>query len=304
MLPKITRDSTIAVIAPGFPPDPQKTKKGIIYLENKGYSVKRAKSLNGNYAYFSATDEQRADEINSYFADPDIDAIFCARGGWGSLRLLDKLDYNVIKQNPKLLLGYSDITTLQLALWKKCRMPSISGPMVATDMSDDITHFTEEHLWGQIENQSNSYIVDLSDLENTVVIKKGTCSGTLLGGCLSLVVHQLCTPYSPDYNGAILFLEDIGERPYRIDRCLAQLKQAGILAKISGLIAGEFIDCEDNNNSFSVKELFEQYTSDAHYPVIFNFPYGHNPKKISMPVGVRAQLNTIRNIFEFKNPFI
>ena len=303
MLKKIVPGSTIAVIAPAFPPNKSKTKKGIEYLEKKGFKIVKGVSLNGNYGYLSAQDEQRAREINQFFADKSVDAIFCARGGWGTLRILDKLDYKIIAKNPKLLLGYSDITSLQLAIWQKCQVPSISGPMVAVEMGTGILDFTAKHFWDQLENSGKNYKIDLSSLTGIEYLKEGRCTGKLLGGCLSLIAHQLGTPYIPDFSNAILFIEDVGEKPYKIDRYLAQLRQAGVFEKISGLIAGEFIDCEDENGSFTVKEIIEQYINDRNFPVIYNFPYGHQAKKIAMPVGVSAVLDSTKKYLTIQNPF-
>jgi len=303
MLKKITTDSTIAVIAPAFPPKADKTKKGITYLKNRGFKIIESATLSGNFGYLSAPDELRAQEINACFADDNIDAIFCARGGWGTLRMLDKLDYETIKNNPKLLVGYSDITSLQMAIWHKSKVPAISGPMVSVEMGTGILKFTEKHFWQQIENKDEIYKIDLDHLENIQYMNEGQCSGIILGGCLSLLAHQLGTPYSPDYFNAILFIEDVGEKPYKIDRYLAQLKQAGIFNLISGLIVGEFIDCEDDAPSFSIKEIVNQYTAQCDFPVIYNFPYGHAAKKISLPIGVWANLDTPNKFLEFANPF-
>jgi len=305
MLRKIKPGGTIAVIAPAFPPVPEKTELGITYLESKGLKVKRGASLSGNWGYFSATDEQRAKEVNKAFADPDVDAIICARGGWGGLRLLDMLDYAVIKTNPKALVGYSDITFLQLAIWRQCAVPSISGPMVAVEMGGGIISFTEKHFWGQVENTAKKYVIDLNETD-AEIWQQGQASGTLLGGCLSMIAHQLGTPYSPNYTGAILFFEDVGEEPYKIDRYLAQLKQAGIFEQIKGLIIGEFIDCADDkgDQSFTIEKLLQQYFDEAPFPVLYNFPYGHGMKKISMPVGMHCQLNSQNREVIFNNPFI
>jgi len=303
MLKKIVPGSTIAVIAPAFPPNKKKTKKGIEYLKDRGYKIIEGSSLSGNYGYLSAPDEQRAREINDFFTQNSIDAIFCARGGWGTLRILDKLDYETIAKNPKLLVGYSDITSLQLAIWQKCRIPSISGPMVAVEMGAGILDFTARYFWDQIENTKDNYSIDLNALNNIEYIKDGRCSGTVLGGCLSLIAHQLGTPYIPDFKNAILFIEDVGEKPYKIDRYMAQLKQAGVFEEICGLIAGEFVDCEDENGGFSVKEIIEQYTHNRDYPVLYNFPYGHQAKKIAMPIGVAANLDTAKKNLTFNNPF-
>jgi muramoyltetrapeptide carboxypeptidase len=304
MLKKLSTGSTISVIAPAFPANPEKIELGITYLESRGYKVKRGKSLQGNFGYLSTSDEQRAHDLNNSFADPQIDAIICARGGWGGLRILDMLDYKTIAQNPKALVGYSDITTLQLAIWTKCKIPSISGPMVAVEMASGILDFTEEHFWKQINNPHTFYDIDLAKLD-IKTWNPGTCEGTLLGGCLSMVSHQLGTPYSPDYKGSILFIEDVGEEPYKIDRYLAHLKQAGIFNNINGLIIGQFLDCtDDGEKSFTVEEILHQYFDTATFPVLYNFPYGHGMKKISMPVGIETNLDTSKGLLSFKNPFM
>jgi muramoyltetrapeptide carboxypeptidase len=303
VLRKIQKSSTLAIIAPGFPANAEKIATGITYLESKGFKVKSGKSLQQNYGYFSAPDQQRAKEINDFFADPQVDAIFCVRGGWGSLRLLDKLDYNVILKNPKALIGYSDITTLQLAIWQKCGIPSISGPMVAVEMAGGILDFTEKFFWPQVTNREKEFTINLDETGGNFSIKSSS-EGTLIGGCLTMIVHQLGTPYAPDFKNCVLFIEDIGEEPYKIDRNLAQLKQAGILNSLNGLIVGSFIDCVDERSStFTLNEIFQHYFTDLLCPVIYAFPYGHGLKKVSLPIGVKARLNGRQNTILIDNPF-
>jgi muramoyltetrapeptide carboxypeptidase len=236
------------------------------------------------------------------FADPEVDLILCARGGWGGLRLVDKLDYNLIQNNPKLFVGYSDITTLQLAIWKMTGITSVSGPMVGVEMGKGILPFTEKHFWDQINNLSSEYVYDYSDTEAAVIIP-GQAGGKLLGGCLSLVSHLLGTPYAPKFSNSILFIEDVGEKTYKIDRYLAHLKQAGIFEQINGLILGDFVDCEPDADevSFTLDELFDDYFSETPYPVIKRFPYGHGDKKFSMPIGVNTFLDTQKSELKFGN---
>ncbi len=304
MLKKISHGSTISVIAPAFPPNPEKLELGIAYLEDKGFKVKRGASLQGNWGYLSATDEQRINDINDSFANPEVDAIICARGGWGGLRIIDKLDYKTIKLNPKILVGYSDITTLQLAIWAKCKVPSISGPMVAVEMGTGILDFSEKYFWEQIDNKKEMYNINLHEVE-AEIWNHGNVKGHLIGGCLSMISHQLGTPYSPSYNDSILFIEDIGEEPFKIDRYLAHLKQAGVFDSISGLVVGEFLDCtEDREPSFRLSDILHQYFDELDCPVIYNFPYGHSLKLISMPIGAMAHLDTEKELLSFENLFI
>ncbi len=305
-LPSLAPNGKIGITAPAFPPDAKKLRKGIDYLLGLGYEIDMGDSLTTTHGFFAGSDSLRINELHRMFADPKIDAIICARGGWGTLRLLDRLDYDLIHSNPKALVGYSDITTLQLAFWQKAGLPSFSGPMVAVEMGSGILPFTSDHFWDQIHNAENKYTLNLKSLE-TESWHQGTAKGTLLGGCLSMVSHQLGTPYSPDYNGAILFLEDVGEEPYKIDRYLAHLKQAGVFNQIAGLILCDFLDCEDSNESrkdIQVNEVLKDYFSDLNIPVISGFPYGHGMKKITMPIGVQAELDTSGQRLSFENPFL
>jgi muramoyltetrapeptide carboxypeptidase len=302
---KIIPGSKIGIIAPAFPPDGERLRNGIDYLLKMGYSVEPGKSLSAQHGYFAGTDSLRLDDLHRMYEDFTIDAILCARGGWGTLRMLDKLDYVSIEKNAKLLIGYSDITTLQLAIWTKTGLPSLSGPMAAVEMGTGILDFTEQHFWDQIENNNNWYAFYF-DNEEISIWNNGSASGTLLGGCLSMVAHQLGTPYSPDYKDAILFLEDVGEEPYKIDRYLAQLDQAEILNKVNAVILGNFLDCKNDDTkrkSFTVEEVLKDYFSKRDYPVIYNFPYGHGMRKMSMPIGVQTRLNTKQNLVEFANLF-
>ncbi|TFH01062.1 MAG: LD-carboxypeptidase [Calditrichales bacterium] len=303
MLKTIPGRPTIGIISPAFIPVEERLRAGIHYLENLGCRVKRAKYLGQTDGYFAGTDAQRVADIHQMFADPEVDLIICARGGWGGLRMLDQLDYDLLRQHAKLLVGYSDVTSLQLAMWKKSRIPSLSGPMVGVEMGKGILPFTEKHFWGQVHNPQPLYEFGFSQTKTSVLIP-GRAEGILLGGCLSLVSHLLGTPYQPDFSNTILFLEDVGEEPYKIDRYLAHLKQAGVFNQINGLILGEFVDCEAEAGkpSFTLNEILQHYFSEAAYPVLMNFPYGHDAFKFSMPVGVNAVLDTDKKLLQLSNP--
>jgi len=305
MLKPLSKNSTIGVLAPAFPPDAQKLQKGAAYLHERGHRVIMGKTPTARHGYFAGNDQLRLEELQTMFANPEIDMIICARGGWGTLRLLNQIDYALLQAHPKALVGYSDITTLQLAFWKKAGLPSLSGPMVAVEMGSGILPFTERHFWDQIYNPRDFYSVNLTDAA-TEIWKKGRAAGPLLGGCLSMVSHQLGTPYSPDYTGAVLLLEDVGEEPYKIDRYLAHLKQAGVFGKISALILGNFLECEDENparNMVSIHDVLAEYFSDSPFPVVYDFPYGHGMKKITMPIGARVELDATEGVLTMENIF-
>jgi len=304
-LKRIRPDSTIGVFAPGFFPDETKLRNGLAYLRDRGFRLTEGESLYQRHGYFAGTDQVRINDLHKLFADPDVDAIICARGGWGTLRLLNSIDYELIRKNPKLFVGYSDVTTLQLAFWTRSGLPSISGPMVAVEMGSGIEEFTADHFWEQVFNEKRSYRVRFTD-HGASVWQGGRAQGLLLGGCLSMMSHQLGTIYSPDYTGCLLYIEDIGEEPYKIDRYLAHLKTAGVFDNISALIIGTFIDCVDTNekrNSFTVEEVLMDYFMNAAYPVVYNFPYGHGDIKLSMPVGIPGELDTETGYLSWGNPW-
>ncbi len=294
----LSTNSTIGVIAPGFQPDQTKLGNGIRYLKNKGFRIKHGKSLTAKHGYFAGSDDLRIEDIHTMFEDDEVDAIICARGGWGCLRLLDKIDYDLIKKNKKILIGYSDITSLQLALLKKITLPSLSGPMVAIEMAKKMDSFTEKYFWNQLLSENETLLLSLSENRIDTLIA-GKAKGTLIGGCLSMISAQLATPYSPNYDGAILFLEDINEPLYKIDRYLSQLRLSGIFKAINGLIIGNFINCGDNQKNLN--ELFFEYLSGMDIPVIINFPYGHSVKKISLPIGTECTINTKNSIIQINS---
>lgn len=303
MFSKIKSGSKIGVLSPAWIPVSERFYNGCKYFEEKNISLKIGNSVKDQYKYFAGTDEKRAGDLHEMYLDPQVEAIICTRGGWGTLRFVNQLDYELIRANPKPLIGYSDITTIQNAIWHKSGVPSLSGPMLAVEFGKGISEFSEKHFWGYLNNSAPDYKVDLNQI-NSIVLNNGRSSGTLLGGCLSLVSHLLGTPYCPDFDGAILFLEDVGEEPYKIDRYFAHLKQAGVFDKINGLILGEFLDCTtDNVLSFSVDELIEEYFSVLNIPVIYNFPYGHGANKITMPIGANCVIDTKLNSLTLGNLF-
>lgn len=305
MLNPVKPDSTIGVIAPAYAPVPERLERGIRYLKDKGFRVAEGRSLAAKKGHFAGDDQLRLDDLHRMYADPEVDAIICARGGWGCLRYVDRIDFDLIRSNPKLLTGYSDITTLQLAILKETGLPSLSGPMVAVEMGLGIPAFTEKHFFNQIFNKEPQYSFNLHE-NGADVFNSGRAEGILQGGCLSLIASQLGTPFQPGFKDAVLFIEDVGESSYKIDRFLAQLKQSGILYSVRGVILGEFLDCDPepgDMESSKINDLIHDYFGDLPVPVIYNFPYGHSLKKISIPLGVQATIDTDTGQVTFGNPF-
>jgi muramoyltetrapeptide carboxypeptidase len=288
--PKLTRDGRVAVFAPASaPPDPRRYRDGLAALRQRGLHVAAPDHVPAT-GYLAGPDDLRLDRLNELFRRDDIDAIICARGGYGTLRLLDGLDYDAIAARPKLIVGYSDITALQLALLAQCGLPSLSGAMVAPDWSrmDD---FSESSFWTLAGGGAPVAITNPRGAP-LLSIRRGDVSGPLIGGNLTMVAALLGSDFLPDLTGAILYVEEVGEAPYRIDRLFAQLALAGVLEEIGGLVLGAFTDCnpEPGRPSLALKEIIHHYAAMVDGPVVGGLVYGHLRPKPSLPVGVQAHL--------------
>jgi muramoyltetrapeptide carboxypeptidase len=293
----LKKGDVIGIISPASSPDDfSRIEKGISYLESLGYKVKLGKHIYKRFGYLSATDDERAEDLNKMFADREVRAIFCVRGGYGTPRILDKIDYNIIKRNPKIFVGYSDITALQLAIFKKTGLITFSGPMLAVDMYSDFDPYAEEFFWKILTAKSKKIEIKNPDGVELIVLRHGVATGTLLGGNLSLLASIIGTKFQPNFKDSILVIEDIGEEPYRIDRYLSQLKNAGILNRINGCIIGQFTDCvaKEPEKSLTLEQIFQDYLGKLKIPVISNLSYGHIPRKITLPIGANVKIDTKR----------
>jgi muramoyltetrapeptide carboxypeptidase len=297
---RLTGGDLIGIVSPAGPiSDTSKIDRGVRYLESLGYRVTVGKNAALKKGYLAGSDKERVDDLHSMFANGDVRAIFCMRGGYGTPRLLRLLDYRLIARNPKILVGFSDITALQLALWHKCRLITFHGPMVGTDMAEAIDPYTEEMFWRILSSDAESHKISL---DKSVVLHRGSAVGRLLGGNLSLIVTLIGTPWFPRLSRAMLFIEEIGEEPYRIDRMLTQLKNAGILDSVSGILSGQLIDCVPQNLStpqLTADQVLDELQRTLRKPFLANAPFGHHPTKLTLPVGVRAKLDTHRRTLTF-----
>ncbi len=289
---KLRHGDTIGIVGPASPAAEDRLQRGLAYLVGQGFKLKLGHSVRRTHGYLAGSDEERASDFNRMLADPEVKAIFCIRGGYGTPRLLQRIDYGLAERHPKIVLGYSDLTALQLALFARAQLVSFSGPMVAVEMAEGLEPFTARALWDAVM-QGESVLALGPANARLRCLKPGAAQGPLLGGCLSMLCALMGTPYLPDLTGAILFIEDIGEEPYRIDRQLTQLKHAGVLHKLAGLAIGRFEDCAPKGPapSLTLEEVFEEVLSDVDIPVVSGLPYGHLPKKRTIPVGVQARLD-------------
>ncbi len=289
----LKQGDTIGLICPATAPeDLSRIEKSAIYFSRLGYKVLIGKNVFKSYGYLAGSDKERKDDIASMFANKKVKAIICIRGGYGSGRLLDMLPYDLIRKNPKIFVGFSDITSLQTAFLAQSGIISIAGPMAAVDFHSTSDPYTEENFWRMITEPKPFGIVPLPSGHKVNILKKGTGEGVLFGGNFANFVSLLGTPYFPKPDNKILLIEDVDEKPHRIDRMLNQLKLAGVFEKIYGVIAGQFTDCESTSkNAFTVEEVLEQYLGKLKVPVITNFPHGHTKHIASLPIGGKVRVN-------------
>lgn len=291
---KISQNNRIGIITPASPVDLNKTEKGKEYLETLGFEVKLGENASRKYTYLAGSDQQRANEINEMFRDDSIDAIFCTRGGYGTPRLLDLLDYDLIKNNPKIIVGFSDITAILNAIMQETSLITFHGPMLASNMSKKLDDLTFKSLFNILKGIDQDFFLKNPGDVSLASMNSGKASGRIVGGNLALVCSLMGTPYEIDTQGKILFLEDIGEKPYRIDRMLTQLRLAGKFNDAAGIILGNWNDCTDKDESFTIEELFDQIIKPCGKPIIVNFQSGHCTPMLTLPIGAMAEIDSDR----------
>jgi muramoyltetrapeptide carboxypeptidase len=300
---KLKRGDVIGIISPSSPvSDKAKLDASMSYFEKMGYRVKVGLNALKERGYLAGSDEERLEDVHNMFLDKEVKLIICLRGGYGASRLLDKIDYNIIKNNPKIFCGYSDITALQNAFFYKTGLITFAGPMAGVDFYKDISLFTEENFWNTLTSDEPLKI-NYPEGERLNSYRSGIAEGRLIGGNLSLFSSLIGTKYLPEPEGKILLLEEVGEAPYRIDRMLNQLRLSGYLGKIKGVILGSFEDCieiDPQRKSLNLYELMEDYfIKDFHAPVVYNLNHGHINNNLTIPIGVNVRINGSKCSIEF-----
>ncbi|NML08845.1 LD-carboxypeptidase [Sphingobium sp. AR-3-1] len=263
-----------------------------------GLKPKAAPHLAGRYGYLAGTDADRAADVNAMFADPDVRAVFAVRGGWGCARILPRLDFAMIRKNPKLLVGFSDITALHLAFAAKAGFTTIHGPNAASSWG----RFSWDAFRAVAFDAATPTFATPVGQEDRLAqrsgrirtFRPGVARGRLLGGNLTVLAALMGTTWLPDFTGAILFIEDIGEQPYRIDRMLTQLSLAGVLGRLAGVAFGQCTDCGPGGASyggFTLSEVLQQHLEPLGIPVFQGGQFGHVANQYSLPLGVMAEMD-------------
>ncbi len=290
---------TIGIVSPSgaiFESEPYEI--AVESLEAMGLKVKLGEFVKARYGHLAGTDQQRAEELNGMFLDPTVDGIICLRGGSGAARLLDKLDYQGIARNPKVFVGYSDITALHLALYHKTGLVTYHGPIAVSEWNEfTVRHFKDVLFEGDkllFENpqEKGGFLTQTKDRIRTIY--PGTAQGTLLGGNLAVLTNIMGTPYFPtDWENKILYLEDVGEAIYAVDRMMSQLHLGGVLEQIAGFVFGKCTRCTPGSGygSLTLEEVLDHYIKPLGIPAYSGAMIGHIPRNVTIPNGIRAEVN-------------
>ena len=294
--PVLRSGDTVGIVAPASNVNPDDLETGCVALRQLGYKPFYFESILERDLYFAGSAARRGRELEEMFVRDEVRAIICARGGYGSNYLLDVLDLNKIKAHPKIFVGYSDLTTLLAYFADSAGIITFHGPMVAKDFAH--ADGVDAASWQSALNGSSDWAVDLDSEVKSLV--EGSAEGILYGGCLSILVASLGTPYEIRTAGTILFLEDIAAKPFQIDRMLMQLKLAGKLTDVQGIIFGEMLDCRQNSSNkdqgYTLEEVVLRVVGDLGVPVAYGLRSGHvSRRNITLPFGVGAALNVATN---------
>jgi muramoyltetrapeptide carboxypeptidase len=281
--------ATLAVLSPASTPKPDLVHRGIDRLHELGYRTVLGKhALDRGPLYYAGTLEQRLEDLHAAFADPSIDGIICTRGGWGSAELLPFLDASLIRANPKALIGYSDHTALHSWLHNEANLVTFHGPMVAADFARE--DGVDLPSWRHVTEGDASWSLDASD--GLRILRGGIAEGVLRGGCLSILAESLGTPYAPRIADSILFLEDIGTKPYQWDRMLLHLRYSGVLKEAHGIVFGDMRQCVTTEENDYLERAILHSLRDFDGPIAIGLRSGHvGVPNITLPLGVAVKLD-------------
>jgi muramoyltetrapeptide carboxypeptidase len=291
---------TIGVVSPASAIDREHLERGVASLKGLGFRVKVSRHALDRDGIVAGPDAARASELQAFFADPEVDAIFAARGGYGAGRILPLLDFDAIARTPKVFMGFSDATFILNALVGRASMVCFHGPMVAMDFARGLSESSLDHIRRLLAGEVGSF-----ELPARAALKAGVAEGEVVGGCLSMVAATLGTPYAPPFDGAILFLEDTGEKAYKIDRMLVQLGQAGVLGRVAAVVFGALRAPDGSEAEHRlIGECVAEQAARLDCPVLSGIEAGHGSANFTIPFGVRARVDTAARTLGFLEPAV
>ena len=302
-LPRIKPGDSVSVIAPAGPINVAGYGRALQVLESRGIRVKTYRSVEAQTGYLAGSDAERVDELQQAIEDADTVAILPVRGGYGVSRLLDRIDFSPLRKHPKLVCGFSDITALHCAIHQHAGIPTLHSPNLQDGigrepaMSD--TSLARYWAWLTGTPQASDPTDGIACYAGKT-FREGKVEGVLRGGNAAVLTALVGTPYAMQTEGTLLLLEDIGEEPYRIDRYLSQLKLAGVLDSVAGVVLGQFTDCEaeDPSRSFTIQEVLDQYMAEIEAPIIYDCEIGHIVENHAVPLNYPATIDADRGVLE------
>ncbi|MCR4818795.1 MAG: LD-carboxypeptidase [Fretibacterium sp.] len=283
----------IGVLASGSYTNDKDFQGSLELLKAQGYRVKLAPSCKAMYEHFAGTDRKRAADINAFFRDDEVKAILCVRGGYGAARILDRLDYKMIARHPKPFIGFSDVTALHIALGEQAGISTMHGPMLVSFTRPNFdSEYTRAQFFDGLRRTIPLGEIPMPEERELETVLPGEAEGIIVGGNLTVLTSLVGTPYELNGKGALLLLEEVGERPYRIDRMMNQLWQSGLLSRVNGILLGDFVGCENKGASpiedFTLEQVLTHYARLSHKPVLRGVPSGHASNNLLLPLGVHA----------------
>lgn len=290
---RLVNGDTIAFICPSFKcqMNTSRIKNLEDVIASLGYKIKYGRSCYLTNGYLAGSDEERIQDLEDAFKDEEVKAIICLKGGYGASRIVDKIDYHVIKKNPKIFMGFSDITVLLNAFYQKASLPTIHGQLGIFLGRDDIDDVSINDFKDLLSLSFKNRELTSSNIKS---LYDGVCTGTLVGGNLSLITNLIGTPYDIDFLDKIVFIEEVDEEPYRVDRMFAQLRLSGKLEQAKGFIFGHFTNCTSEHKEYqTITELISEYFMNLKKPILMNFPSGHDFPFLNIPIGLQVELDTI-----------
>lgn len=306
---RLKEGDLIGLVTPGSPVSEEQLKDCIAKLEGLGFRTTHNDSVLSEYGYFAGKDQERADELMEMFTREDVNGIWCVRGGYGSIRILDLLDYEQIRQHPKVFIGYSDITALLSSIYQETGLVTFHGPVGTTDFNRFNLKSMKKVLLDPVETYKYPYRREKGTRENPefdrYTITGGTAEGVLIGGNISVLDSMIGTRFEPDFEDKIVFLEEIGEKTYRVDKMVFHLLSGTNLKQAAGLVMGVFGECNINEApSLSLKEALNDLLMPLGIPVSYGLSFGHIKRMITIPTGIRASMNADKNSFSLLEPAV
>lgn len=282
----VAKGATLGVVAPAGVVKADALERGLARLRSWGFSVRVGEHVLARRRYCAGSARERAEDLTRMIEDPGIAAVVCARGGYGSVQVMPLLDPALFARHPKLVCGYSDVAPLLGFIVARAGVVALHGPMVAIDFAKGVTAHAAARWQALLAEPAVAWSESVPE-----AIVPGVATGVLVGGCLSSLVALLGTPYAVETDGAVLFLEDIAERPYRLDRMLTQLRLAGKLERVAAVVLGSFADCDGHEEGNVAAAVFREFFADASYPVVAGFPAGHLSENLPIMLGVRLRVD-------------